>query len=122
MSLNLQGNLTNMDNLLDRYGLYSIAEYLDVDSNEESYDPISGGYLDEQSEIKTFKCIVTSQNSNNEKDNSQGVSLKIIVLPRYLKFDVQVDQIYIINEESWQVSSFVKSPQDALYTISLRRK
>jgi hypothetical protein len=122
MSLDIQSQLNKVDNILISNGLYSTATYEDSTDNLDNYNPATGEYEELSKVVHSFNCVFMSQDSNNDKDNSSGVSSSIIVLPSNLEFEVQIDQIYTLKGLTWQVASFEQAPQDSIYTINLRRK
>lgn len=122
--LDLSGIMCKVDSILNCNGLYEKVEYLEttLDSNTSTYDPITGTYSDETSTLHVFSAVLLTEDQRNEPSNTYGGTLKMLVLPTNISFIPEVDQVYSAYGTRWQVVSLDLAPQEAIFTINLRRK
>jgi hypothetical protein len=110
------------DVLIDK-GLYQKVEYLEtVKETNSTYDPITGTDSKESSKLHIFDAVLLSEDQSNQPNNVYGGSMKMLVIPTNISFIPEVDQMYVIYGVRWQVLNLDLSPQEAIFTISLRRK
>ena len=122
MAIDFASIVRGVDNTLTSLGLYKDVTFVDTGNNPDSYDPIKGEFDLSSSTTYTFQAVVLTEGNSNETGNTYGVTQKLVVVPTQIQFSLEVDQIFTIESQNWQVVSFELAPQNTIYTINLRRK
>jgi hypothetical protein len=122
--IDLSSIMCKVDNVLNAQGLYEKVEYLETVQDEvtSTYDPISSTFSDEFSTLHIFSAVLLTEDQSNEPNNTYGGTLKMLVIPANIAFIPEVDQVYSIYGVRWQVVNLDLAPQEAIFTINLRRK
>ena len=110
------------DGILKELGLYDVVTYVEETLEDSSYNPLTGDFGTKSIKTFTFNAVILTEGNFGENNSSYGLSQSLVVLPSEIRFKLNVDQVFQIDDEEWLVKSFNVAPKKTLYTIQIVRK
>ena len=123
MAIDFSRISTQTDRILKGLGLYETITYVDAQDASAQYNPITGEYEGAKSITYTFQAVVVTEENVLQSDGvSYGLGQQLIAVPSQITFDLNAGQVFSFSGNDWIVISFSRAPQNAIVTISIRRK
>ena len=123
ISSTVSKELTKIENVLIKSGLYESFSYTDKTFKETEYNPVTGTTDGSTSSIVyTFNGIPLQQRSGNLEESAYSVLMDIIVMYANVKFDMRPGLEFVYGSQVWHVSTFKLNPENSMYEITLGSK